>query len=339
MLAFTTRRLGQALLVLFGATIVVFVLVRILPGDAADIIAADEGATAEQRQQLRQQMGLDQPMPLQYVNFIGDIFRGNLGDSITQRRPVFEVLFDGLGATLQLTLLGMIIAVLIALPLALISALRQNSLWDRMGSVGSMFGVSMPTFWQGIMLILIFSVAIPIFPTGGIMGAQYSVPQITAIPLLDALLAGNMAAFWSNIVHLILPAVTLGTSAAAMLTRVLRASLLEVKHQDFVDALRARGLPQWQVTLHMLRNSLPTTVIVFGSKLGTLLGGTLVIEVVFSWPGLGSLLIGAINARDYPVIQGAVLLATIMVVLCNLLADIAHGWLDPRIKHSAVANA
>lgn len=339
MLAFTSRRLGQALLVLLGATILVFVLVRVLPGDAADLMSADEGATAEQRQELRQQLGLDQPAPLQYLTFMGDVLRGDLGDSLTQRRPVFEVLFDGLGATLQLTLVGMAIAILIALPLALISALRQNSLWDRFGSVGSMFGISMPTFWQGILLILIFSVAIPIFPTGGLMGAEFSVAKVTAIPILDAILAGNWAALWSNIVHLILPAITVGTSAAAMLTRVLRASLLEVKHQDFMDALRARGLSEWRVTLHMLRNALPTTVIVFGSKLGTLLGGTLVIEVVFSWPGLGALLVSAIGERDYPVVQGAVLLATVMVVLSNLLADIAHGSLDPRIKHAAVANA
>lgn len=339
MLAFTGRRLLQAVLVLICATIVVFVLVRVLPGDAADLMSADEGATAEQRQELRQQMGLDQPAPLQYLTFMSDVLRGDLGNSLTQGRPVFEVLFEGLGATLQLTLAGMLIAVLIALPLALISAIRQNSLWDRFGSVGSMFGVSMPTFWQGILLILLFSVAFPIFPTGGVMGAEFSVAKVTSVPILDAILAGNWAAVWSSTVHLILPAVTLGTSAAAVLARVLRASLLEIKSQDFMDALRARGLPEWQVTLHMLRNSLPTTVIVFGSKIGTLLGGTLVIEVVFSWPGLGSLLIGSIDARDYPVIQGAVLLATVMVVLSNLLADLAHGWLDPRIKHSAVANA
>ena len=337
MIGFIGRRLAQALLVLLGASVMVFLLVRVLPGDPVDILAAEEGATAEQRALLREEMGLDRPLPLQYVEFIGDAVRGDLGMSITQRIPVSTALMEGLGATLQLALAGMLVAVLIALPLALVSALKQNSAWDRLGTVGSMFGVSMPTFWQGIMLILLLSVALPIFPTGGIMGSRFDIPTVTWIPIVDALLAGDLQAVWSNIRHLFLPAVTLGTSAAAMLTRLLRASLLEVKNQDFVDALRARGIADGKVIAHMLRNALPTTVIVFGSKLGTLLGGTLVIEVVFSWPGLGALLVEAIGARDYPVVQGVVLVATVMVVLCNLLADIAQGWLDPRVQYAKAA--
>jgi len=334
MIGFIGRRVAQALLVLFGASIMVFLLVRVLPGDPVDLLAAEEGATAEQRALLRAEMGLDQPLPLQYATFILQAIRGDLGISITQRIPVSTALVEGLGATLQLTIAGMIVAVLIALPLALVSALKQNSVWDRMGTVGSMFGVSMPTFWQGIMLILLLCVAFPIFPTGGIMGSSYNVPVVTYLPIVDSIIAGSPDAVWSNIRHLVLPAITLGTSAAAMLTRLLRASLLEVKNQDFVDALRARGISDGKVITHMLRNALPTTVIVFGSKLGTLLGGTLVIEVVFSWPGLGALLVQAIGARDYPVVQGAVLVATIMVILCNLLADLAQGWLDPRVQYA-----
>lgn len=334
MIGFIGRRVAQALLVLFGASIMVFLLVRVLPGDPVDLLSAEEGATAEQRALLRAEMGLDQPLPLQYATFILDAIRGDLGISITQRIPVSTALLEGLGATLQLTIAGMIVAVLIALPLALVSALKQNSVWDRLGTVGSMFGVSMPTFWQGIMLILLLCVAFPIFPTGGIMGSSYNVPVVTYMPIIDAMIAGSPDAVWSNLRHLVLPAITLGTSAAAMLTRLLRASLLEVKNQDFVDALRARGISDGRVIMHMLRNALPTTVIVFGSKLGTLLGGTLVIEVVFSWPGLGALLVEAISARDYPVVQGAVLVATIMVILCNLLADVAQGWLDPRVQYA-----
>lgn len=334
MIGFIGRRVAQALLVLFGASIMVFLLVRVLPGDPVDLLAAEEGATAEQRALLRAEMGLDQPLPLQYATFILQAIRGDLGISITQRIPVSTALVEGLGATLQLTIAGMIVAVLIALPLALISALKQNSVWDRLGTVGSMFGVSMPTFWQGIMLILLLCVAFPIFPTGGIMGSSYNVPVVTYLPIVDSIIAGSPEAVWSNLRHLVLPAITLGTSAAAMLTRLLRASLLEVKNQDFVDALRARGISDGRVIMHMLRNALPTTVIVFGSKLGTLLGGTLVIEVVFSWPGLGALLVEAISARDYPVVQGAVLVATIMVILCNLLADVAQGWLDPRVQYA-----
>lgn len=334
MIGFIGRRLAQSLLVLLGASVMVFLLVRVLPGDPVDLLAAEEGATAEQRAQLRAELGLDRPLPLQFVEFIGDALVGNLGMSITQRIPVSTALMEGLGATLQLAIAGMIVAVLIALPLALVSALKQDSAWDRLGTVGSMFGVSMPTFWQGIMLILLFSVALPIFPTGGIMGSSFDVPAWTWIPIVDAVIAGSPEAVWSNLTHLVLPALTLGTSAAAMLTRLLRASLLEVKNQDFVDALRARGVSDGTVIAHMLRNALPTTVIVFGSKLGTLLGGTLVIEVVFSWPGLGALLVEAIGARDYPVVQGVVLVATVMVVLCNLLADLAQGLLDPRVQYA-----
>lgn len=332
MVGFIGRRLAQALLVLFGASIMVFLLVRVLPGDPVDILAAEEGATAEQREQLRAQMGLDASLPVQYLNFISDALRGDLGVSLVRRMPVSTALLEGLGATIQLTIAGMLVAVLIALPLALISALKQNSVWDRLGTVGSMFGVSMPSFWQGIMMILIFSVFFQVLPTGGIMGTSYNVPTITYIPIIDSMIAGDFEAVQSNVRHMVLPALTLGTSAASMLTRLLRASLLEVKNQDFIDALRARGIAEWKVNMHMMRNALPTTVIVFGSKLGTLLGGTLVIEVVFSWPGLGALLVDAIGARDYPVVQGAVLVATVMVVLSNLLADLAQGWLDPRVQ-------
>lgn len=191
MIGFVGRRFAQALLVLFGASIMVFLLVRVLPGDPVDLLAAEEGATAEQRAFLREQMGLDQPIPVQYLQFIGDALRGDLGISLTQRLPVSTALVEGLGATLQLTIAGMIIAAIIAVPIALLSAIKQNSIWDRLGSIGSMFGVSMPTFWQGIMLILIFSVAIRALPTGGIMGTGYDVPNVTFIPIIDSIIAGD----------------------------------------------------------------------------------------------------------------------------------------------------
>jgi len=333
MVRFALRRLGETVAVLLGASVVIFVVLRVVPGDAVDILFSDEGGgTAEQRAQAAKDLGLDQPLPVQFLSFLGGIARADLGESIRQRTPVVDLLKPALAHTIELTFASLAIAILIAVPIAIVSALRQNSRWDRGGTALSLFGISMPSFWQGIMLILLFSVTFPIFPASGVIDANSSLQPVTGFTTVDAVLTGNWAALSSALSHLVLPAFTLGTTTAAMIARLLRSSLLEVKNLEFVEALRARGLARHVVIRHMLRNALPATVIVLGSRLGTLLGGTLVVEVVFGWPGLGWLLITSLDNRDYPIVQGAVLLATLLVVLSNLLADLIHGWLDPRVN-------
>lgn len=335
MLAFMARRLGQTILVLFGVSVIVFSLIHITPGDAVDVMFAGEDVSAAQRAAYRHQLGLDQPLFHQYLSYIGGVLHGDLGTSIRQNVPVSHLIFSTLPATVELTIAALIVAILIAVPVAIVSALRQGSVWDRGGSVLALFGISMPSFWLGIVLILIFSAALQWLPASGRLGVGTDLGQITGFLLPDAALQGNWAAFVSGLVHIALPAITLGTAITASLSRVLRSGLLEVKGQDCIDALRARGVHFHTILRHMLRNALPPTLIVMGVRIGSLLGGAIVVEVVFGWPGVGRLVVDAIRSRDFPVVQGAVLVLAVVFVLVNLLTDILQAWLDPRVKITA----
>jgi ABC-type dipeptide/oligopeptide/nickel transport system permease component len=331
-LSLVLRRAGHTLLVRVGVSVIVLGLIHLTPGDPVDVIFAGENVTAEQKQEYREQLGLDRPLPAQYLDFATDAARGDLGTSIRRGVPVSTLIGDTLPATLELTLAALLVALVIAVPVALVSALRQGSAWDRGGSVGALFGISMPSFWLGIMLILVFAVNLDLFPPTGRLDLGVGVTRITGLALVDALLTANWEALRSALVHLILPAVTLGTAITATIARVLRSGLLEVKGQDYVEALRARGLSSVRVIRHMLRNALPPTVTVLGVRIGVLLGGAIVVEMVFSWPGLGRLIVESIRARDYPVVQGAVLTMAVVFALVNFATDLIHGWLDPRVK-------
>lgn len=337
MLTFILRRLGQTVLVLIGVSIIVFSLVHLTPGDAVDTMFEGENVSAEQREAYRAQLGLDRSLPEQYVNYAVGAVQGDLGTSVRRGVPVLGMVMAVVPATVELTLAALVVAVIIAVPVAVVSALRQGSAWDRGGSVLALFGISVPSFWLGVMLILIFSVHLQVLPSGGRLGLGTGLSQITGFVTLDALLQGNWDALLSALRHLALPALTLGTAIAATLTRVLRSSLLEVKGQDYVEALRARGLSFRTVLRHMVRNALPASVIVMGVRIGSLLGGAIIIEVVFSWPGIGRLVVEAIQARDFPVVQGAVLILALMFVLVNLATDILQAWLDPRVKLSGAS--
>src|SRR5690606_15886636 len=332
MLGFIVRRLWQTVLVLFGVSIIVFSLIHITPGDAVDVMFAGENVSAEQREQYRQQLGLDQPLVQQYVDYMLGAARGDLGTSIRRGTPVTDIIATTIPATVELTLAALLVAIVIAVPVAVVSALRQGSVWDRGGSILALFGISMPSFWLGIMLILMFSVGLQWFPSSGRIASGSGLQQITGFLLVDAVLQRNWAAVQSGFIHLALPAITLGTAITATLSRVLRSGLLEGTGRDHVEALRARGLRFRAVLRHMLRNALPATVIVMGVRIGSLLGGAIVVEVVFGWPGLGRLIVDAIQNRDFPLVQGAVLVLAVLFVLVNLLTDILQAWLDPRIK-------
>lgn len=333
MTSFLLRRVSQTLIVLVSVSVIVFSLIHLTPGDPVDVIFAGENVSAEQKDVYREQLGLDQPLPVQYAQFVGAAATGDLGRSIRRGTPVAGLIGSALPATLELTLAAVIIAVLIATPVALVAALRRGSWWDRSGSVGALFGISMPSFWLGIMLILVFAVRLGVLPPTGRLDHGLGLQRLSGMAVFDATVTGNWAALRSALLHLVLPAITLGTAITATMMRVLRSGLLEVKNQDFVDALKARGL-QFRTTLvHLLRNALPATVTVMGIRIGALLGGAIVVETVFSWPGLGRLIVDAIRARDYPVVQGAVLVMAVLFTLINLSADLINGWLDPRIRH------
>lgn len=332
MISFLLQRLWQTLIVLIGAALVIFTFVRLAPGDPIEVMFDDVAITPEQREELARQLGFDKPLPYQFVVFLVNLLQGDLGVSLRQNVPVTQLIAAALPNTIELTVASIIVAILIATPIAIVSALKQNSFWDRSGTVITLFGMSMPTFWQAILLIMLFSVSWQLLPVSGVLDAGMHVQRITGFTSIDAAITGNWDALVSFCLHLALPALTLGSTSSAVIARLLRTNLIEVKRQDFVDALKARGLSRGTVIRHMVRNALPTTVVVFGLRIGALLGGALVIETIFSWPGLGWLLINGISARDYPVVQGVVIVITLLVVMTNLLTDLAQAWLDPRVK-------
>lgn len=337
MLSYVLRRCGQTALVLVGVSLIVFSLIHLTPGDPVDALYAGENVTAEQKDRYRQSLGLDRPLPAQYAEFAGGALQGDLGSSVRRDVPVWSELAATLPATIELTLASLLVAVVIAVPVAVVSAQRQGSLWDRGGSAGALFGISMPSFWLGIMLILLFAVTWNVLPASGRLDMGTGLQQLTGVVTVDALLQGNLPALRSALAHLVMPALALGAAIAATLVRVLRAGLLEVKGQDYVEALHARGLSSARVVRHMLRNALPATVTVMGVRIGTLLGGAIVVETVFSWPGVGRLIIDAIRERDYPVVQGSVLVLAVMFTLVNLFTDVIHAWLDPRVERRRAA--
>jgi peptide/nickel transport system permease protein len=298
------HRVLQIFPVMFGVSLIVFLLMHFTPGDPA-LLMLGERATEEQLQAMRQEMGLLEPLPVQYARFLGAALRGDLGRSYRSGRPVMTEVLSRLPATAELAVAAMVVAVLIGVPIGVLSAVRRYSLFDNAGMLLALLGASMPTFWLGLMLMLIFAVSLGWLPPSG----------------RDGLLS------------LILPAVTLGANAAALITRMTRSSMLEVIGQDYVRTARAKGLPERTVIYsHALRNALLPVVTVIGLQFGALLGGAVITETVFAWPGAGRLAVEAIRAKDYPVVQGAVLMLALAFAFVNLLVDLMYAFINPRIR-------
>ncbi|HED15935.1 MAG TPA: ABC transporter permease [Gammaproteobacteria bacterium] len=304
MLRFLLYRLFSTLLVVFGVSVMVFLLIHMVPGDPVDMMLGESARPAD-REALRHALGLDLSLWVQFSQFMSGLVRGDLGVSIHSNRPVSELLLERAPATIELALAALLISVVIALPMGVLAAVRRNTLWDKGAMAFSLLGVSMPNFWLGPLLILIFSVGLGWFP---VSGREYT---------------GS----------LVLPAITLGTALAAVLSRMVRSSLLEVLGEDFVRTARAKGLPEriviWK---HALLNALLPVITLLGLQLGVLLGGAVITETVFSWPGLGKLTIDAILRRDYPVVQGTILVISVTYVVVNMLTDMVYGIVDPRIR-------
>ena len=310
-LRYAGRRLLQTLPVLFGITLIVFFMLRLIPGDpAAQMLGSRANSmTQENLDRVRQQLGLDQPLPVQYVRFLGGIARGDLGDSFFFKEPVLPLVLDRVPATLSLVLYAALLALLITFPAALIAALNKDRLGDHAVRALFLLTLGMPSFWLALMLMLAFSIHFKIFP-----------------------ISGTGEGFGGTLRALFLPALTIAVAMAPMLIRSLRGSLIEVLESPHVDFARAKGLPHHVVMLrHVLRNSLISTVTVLGVNMGWLIGGTVVVETVFAVPGLGSLMINAIFARDYPLVQAVTLVFAVLVVAINLLTDFGYALLDPRV--------
>jgi peptide/nickel transport system permease protein len=313
-----TRYLGTRLIslvpILFGTSVVAFLLIRLVPGDPAVALLGME-ADPRSLAALRQQLALDQPIPVQYVTWLGHILTGDFGRSVQGGRAVFPLLIGALAPTALLSAAALVISLLIAIPAGIVAATHRNSGADYTASFLALCGLSLPSFWLGILLILMFSIYWPLFPASGYVS-----------PLVDPI---------AHLRHLVLPAVTLGAALAAATMRMTRATMLEVLRADYVRTARAKGLSQRRVIWgHALRNARIPIVTLLGIQLGQLLGGVVITETVFSWPGIGKLTVDAIFARDYPVVQGAVLLTATLFVLINLVTDLIYTVLDPRVRLS-----
>lgn len=327
------ERLISAIPVVLGVLIIVFFFMRLLPGDPVEIMLGDSAASKMEMDSLRSELHLDKPMYEQLWLFISGIAKGDLGNSLDKRRPVAALLMETLPPTLELTFATFLIALLIALPVGVLTSLRPGTWLDRSTMTGALVGISMPNFWFGLILILFFSVGLGWFPTSSQIDATLSLTRITGFMTLDALLSGNWIALKDVLRHLFLPATTLGVAFAALMARVIRSSMLETMRMEYVVAARAKGVSEPMVVIrHALRNAMIPVVTVAGLEVGMLLGGNMIVETIFAWPGLGRLVVSSIFARDYVVVQCAVMLYALTYVAVNLTVDVIYTFLNPKIE-------
>jgi len=323
-----------AIPIMFGVAIVVFLFMRLTPGDPVDIMMGQGGAvSAGEVEQLRAEFHLDQPLYIQLWLFLKDAVRGDLGYSYVQKLPVTKLLVERLPATIELATAALLVSLTIALPVGILSAARQNSFLDRFSMASAFLGISMPGFWLGIVLILIFAVRLHWLPVQGRVNFEAQLAPVTGFFVLDSLLTGNRAALISSLQHLVLPALTLAAPVSAVVARVIRSSMLETLRSDYVTLARSKGLSEWSVVFkHALRNALIPTVTVVGLQVGVLLSGNMIVETVFGWPGLGRMVVEAIFDRDFPLVQGSVMIYAFTFVAANLVVDILYTYLNPKIS-------
>ena len=337
MIALLLKKLATLVPTLLGVTLVAFALIRLIPGDPIEIMVGERRLDAAAHAALMQQMGLDQPLPLQYLAYLKQLAHGDLGRSLVTREPVaqeFQVLFP---ATLELAAAALLLALVLGLPLGIAAALRRGSFFDQAVMAIATVGNSMPVFWWGLILIMFFSVGLQWTPVSGRVGIEFDVPFVTGFMLIDSALANfngvEPGAFLSALLHLVLPATVLGTIPMAVIARMTRSSMLEVLREDYMRTARAKGLnPARVVLVHGLRNALIPVLTVLGLQVGSLLGGAVLTETIFSWPGIGKWLIDAIARRDYPVVQAAILISALTFIGVNLVVDLLYSVVNPRLR-------
>lgn len=332
MATFILRRLITLIPVMGIVLVIVFSLVRMIPGDPA-VTLLGPGATQEQIEALRNQLDLDQPVVLQFVHYAFGLVTGDLGVSLKTGQSVTSEILSRLPATIELSVLAVLVAIVIGIPLGVLSAVRPNSLFDHVTRVVSLIGVSMPAFLLALILQLIFATYLGWLPVSGRMSSFVTADTVTGFAILDGIITGNPAAVWSAIQHLILPTAVLAAFLAATLGRFVRNTMLDVMGEDFIRTARAKGLRGRNVVLdHGLRNSLLPAITVIGLKFAEMLGGAILTETIFAWPGIGRYMFEAIKNRDYPVIQGTTLVFALLFVLTSIIVDLLYGVLDPRVR-------
>ncbi|OCA52403.1 dipeptide ABC transporter permease DppB [Photorhabdus namnaonensis] len=337
MLQFILRRLGLVIPTFIGITLLTFAFVHMIPGDPVTIMAGERGISAERYAQLMAEMGLDKPLWQQYFHYVSNVLHGDLGISMKSRISVWEEFVPRFQATLELGICAMLFAISVGIPVGVLAAVKRGSVFDHTAIGLSLTGYSMPIFWWGIMLIMLVSVQLDLTPVSGRISDSVFLDDsypLTGFMLVDTLFWGEAGDFKDAVMHIILPAVVLGTIPLAVIVRMTRSSMLEVLGEDYIRTARAKGLSRIRViVVHALRNALLPVVTVIGLQVGIMLAGAILTETIFSWPGLGRWLIDALQRRDYPVVQGGVLLVAIMIILVNLIVDLLYGVVNPRIRH------
>ena len=333
MASYLVHRLAGTVPVLLLISLLVFLLIHAAPGDPTLLLLGEETNAAEVAR-AKERWGLDQPLYLQYLKFLQSAAAGDFGRSFKYTEPVMHVILTRLPATIELALFAIIIATVLAIPLGVWAGSRPNSWIDNLGTTFGLFGISMPSFWLAIMLILLLAGVLNILPTSGRSTYGIAGPEQTGFYIIDSILQKNWRAVWDALKHIFLPALALGVNMLGILMRVTRSAILEVMNEDYVQTARAKGLREKRVIWrHVTRNALIPVITVVGLELGTLLSGSIIVETVFSWPGSGSLLITALNARDYPLVTGLVMTYTAAFVLINLVIDGLYAVIDPRIRY------
>ena len=335
MFRFLLKRLALTLPTFFALMFVTFMLVRLVPGDPIEVRRGERGISPERLEMLRHEMGLDQPVWKQFLDYVWALLHGDFGTSIISKTPILHEFLNLFPATLELTVCAMIFAVVLGVPAGVIAAWRRGGIYDQSLMGLALTGYSMPIFWWGLMLILLMSNTLHLTPVSGrIDFVKYLYPQVTGFMLIDSLLSGKAGAFRDAALHLILPTIVLGTVPLAVIARMTRSAMLEVLEEDYVRTAKAKGLAISRVIgVHALRNALIPVVTVIGLQIGGLMAGAVLTETIFSWPGVGKWLIESIGRRDYPALQGGIMLISTVVILVNLIVDMLYGLINPRIRH------
>ena len=327
------RQLSSFALTLLGVSLLAFALVRMVPGDPVLLMLGERGGSPEQYAAMEKKLGLDRPLYQQYFLFMGKALTGDLGTSTLTQRPVAQEFFSRFPATLELGLASMIFAILIGIPAGMLAAMKHNTPFDYSVMGLSLVGYSMPVFWWALILIIFFSVELGLTPVAGRIHVLFDLEPITGLLLLDSLLQGNIAAFLSALRHLLLPATVIGTIPLAVIARMTRSSMLEVISKDYIRTARAKGLNEQRVIIfHGLRNALIPVITVIGLQFGSIMTGAILTETIFSWPGIGKWMVLSVAQRDYPVIQGGVLIIASFIITINILVDLIYVFINPQMR-------
>ncbi len=335
MLNFFFSRLLTFVPTFIGVTLISFSFIRVLPGDPILVMAGERGVSEERYAELQAQFGFDRPLWQQYWDYMTGVLQGDLGTSFVTKKPVWDEFFALFPATLELSLCAITLAILLGIPAGVIAAINRGKFFDRALMSSALVGYSMPIFWWALLMIIVFSGMLGWTPVSGRISLMFFFDEVTGFMLIDSLLSGQKGAFGSAVSHLILPTIVLATIPLAVIARQTRSAMLEVLSEDYIRTARAKGLPPSRVTyIHALRNAMIPVITVIGLLVGTLLAGAILTETIFSWPGIGKWMVDSIYRRDYPVVQGGLMLIAVMVMVVNLTVDVLYGLINPKIRKS-----